>query len=93
MKKVIRLTETDLTRLVKRVIKENEKNLDEFFFEKDKNDGTDHMDEFNEFVEEIHTAIKMAKIGGRWNFFAPTIPPMDLGSLIEKIREICDKYE
>jgi len=87
--KKIKLTETDLMKIVKRVIKENEKNLDEFFFEKDKNDETDHIDEF---MEEISQTLKMAK-KGYWDFFSPPTSGMRLDSLIDRIREICDEYE
>ena len=49
MKKVIRLTERDLTRIVKRVIKENER--EDYFYDPS---DYDIKEVLNDYLEEIH---------------------------------------
>jgi hypothetical protein len=92
MKKTIRLTESDLMRLVKKIIKEDKKKINEFMFDnksKGEMDGETDMDEFINEVKE--TLIKGKR--GHWDFFSKPTPKMDLNTLISKVREICDKYE
>ncbi len=87
MKKVIRLTEKDLTKIVKRAIQENEKNLDEWFFE-----GGDKQEEkMDSFISEVKETLKRGK-HGYWDGFEAE-PVMDLNTLISKVMKICDKYQ
>lgn len=72
MKKVTRLTEGDLTRIVKRVIKENEENSFDFYMEElgefvNKLDweGLDvEGEEMEYFVDEIYQIVHNAKQDG-----------------------------
>ena len=69
MKKIIRLTETDLARIVKRVIKENEENRFDFYMEELSEfankldwDGLDiEGEEMEYFVDEIYQIVHNAK--------------------------------
>lgn len=69
MKKIIRLTESDLARIVKRVIKENEENRFDFYMEElaeyaNKLDweGLDiEGEEMEYFVDEIYQIVHNAK--------------------------------
>ena len=72
MKKIIRLTESDLARIVKRVIKENEENRFDFYMEElaeyaNKLDweGLDiEGEEMEYFVDEIYQIVHNAKQDG-----------------------------
>jgi hypothetical protein len=69
MKKIIKLTESDLTRIVKRVIKEQEENNFMFYMEElgelNNNLGWDGLDiegeEMEYFVDEIYQIVHNAK--------------------------------
>ena len=69
MKKIIRLTETDLARIVKRVIKENEENRFDFYMEELSEfankldwDGLDiEGEEMEYFVDGIYQIVHNAK--------------------------------
>ena len=69
MKKIIRLTESDLARIVKRVIKENEENRFDFYMEelaeyanKLEWEGLDiEGEEMEYFVDEIYQIVHDAK--------------------------------
>jgi hypothetical protein len=72
MKKIIRLTESDLTRIVKRVIKENEENSFDFYMEELGEfvnklgwEGLDvEGEEMEYFVDEIYQIVHNAKQDG-----------------------------
>jgi hypothetical protein len=69
MKKIIRLTESDLARIVKRVIRENEENIFDFYMEELSEfanklywDGLDvEGEEMEYFVDEIYQIVHDAK--------------------------------
>ena len=72
MKKIVRLTESDLTKIVKRVIKENEENRFDFYMEelaeyanKLEWEGLDiEGEEMEYFVDEIYQIVHNAKQDG-----------------------------
>lgn len=84
MKKIIRMTESDLNRIVNR--------LNEQFFKDDdinfKTPGRKERRLVSSFKKEILN--KLDAGGGDW---ATNVPNPSLKSLINGIRRVCDKYE
>ena len=92
MKRIVRLTESDLARIVRRVIQEQE--VSEFIF-----DFSDKAEPYKEpskkekmmvqrFTYEIKE--KLDTGGGDWQIH---VPNPRLKDLISGIRRVCDKYE
>jgi hypothetical protein len=92
MKKTIKLTESDLSNLVRRIIKEEKKNLSEFMFDTDPDGEMAEENKMDSFIKEVKETLVMGK-HGKWDFFSKPTPRMTLNILISKVREICDDYE
>lgn len=92
MKKIVKLTENDLTKLVKRVINEDKKKLTEFMFDTDPEGKMTEENKMDSFIKEVKETLVMGK-HGKWDFFSKPTPRMSLNILISKVREICDDYE